>query len=315
MAKSKTSNFDEVRYYFKQATLEEGRKARCGIVFVHGLRDHAGTHDFFFKQLTDEGCHILSFDLLGHGYSPGERCSIEDYNEHVLLVWHSIVRAIRRHFPLHLPLVLMGYSYGFSLVVHALTVLDNANKQIGRILQSRVDLVVGMSPALKITHDTPVTEFFSPVLAFLSRHIVNIPYKPIEASNISDDEVFLSTIETDEKVFKGHISVHTAANVLAAGREAMKRLPDIPLPFLLIFGGDDFVLPPTAEELKHRDDITVRILKGGKHNIFDGDNLFAGRTLEIILQAIDEHCWIPEMEMDLDIQPVTINNEPDENQN
>ena len=281
----------DVKYYFHEAELAEDEKARCTIVFVHGLRDHSGTHSFFFNQLNQEGCHVLSFDLLGHGFSSGERCSIDDYRHHVELVWQSIVRALREHIPQQIPIVIMGYSYGFSLVVHALHELSSKHKSIKRILQNRVAFVVGLSPAFKVGHTASrVVRIISPVLSFISRYVKNIPFRQMDTEAITDDALVMNAIETDPRVFKGKINIQTARNVYVAGRTALQLLPELKLPFLLLFGGDDFVLPVDEDDIKDCEDVEVRIFRGGKHNIFDGDNLFAGRTLESILRSIERYC-------------------------
>ncbi|NKB37291.1 MAG: alpha/beta fold hydrolase [Gammaproteobacteria bacterium] len=245
----------------------------------------------FFHQLNQEGCHVLSFDLLGHGFSRGEPCTIDDYRHHVVVVWQGIIRAIREHIPQGIPVVVMGYSYGFSLVIHALNELCSKYKSIEKIISKRVALVIGLSPAFKVGHTAShLVRFFSPVLAFMSRHVKNIPLMPIRPEFISDDESILNIIETDPKVFKGRINVQTARNVHIAGQSALYILPTIQLPFLLIFGTEDFVLPVTTKETGDREDIEIRMVRGGKHNIFDGDNLYAGRTLESITRAIEKYC-------------------------
>lgn len=291
MAKQYSDKLLDVQYYFHEAKLEEEQKARCTVVFVHGLRDHAGTHSFFFKQLNLEGCHVLSFDLLGHGYSGGERCTIDDYRHHVVLVWQSIIRALREHIPQGIPVVVMGYSYGFSLVVHALHDLSSKHRSVKRIIENRVALVVGLSPAFKVGHTaSPVVRFLAPVLSFVSRYVKNIPLMSMNTENITDDESIMNAIETDPQVFKGRINVQTARNVHVAGKAALRLLPEIRLPFLLLFGSEDFVLPVTEEDTEECEDVDVRIIRGGKHNIFDGDNLYAGRTLESILRSIEKYC-------------------------
>jgi len=291
MNKKYTSKLEDVQYYFHKAQTVNGAKARCAFVFVHGLRDHAGTHTFFFEQLNREGCHILSFDLLGHGYSAGERCAIDDYKHHVVVVWHCIIRALREHIPQGIPVVIMGYSYGFSLVVHALHELIEKHASVERIIHKRVAFVIGLSPAFKVGHTaSPIVHFLAPVLAFLSRHIRNIPLMSMQADKITDDENILKLIETDPQVFRGRISVQTARNVHIAGLTALRLLPTIKLPFLLIFGSEDFVQPLTKEEIAECKDIQVRMVPGGKHNIFDGNNLYAGRTLESIMRAVEQYC-------------------------
>ncbi len=291
MAKKLVSKPEDVQYYFHKAHTINGDKARCAFVFVHGLRDHAGTHTFFFEQINREGCHILSFDLLGHGYSSGERCSIDDYKHHVVVVWRSIIRALKEHIPQGIPVVIIGYSYGFSLVIHALNELMTRNAGLERIIRKRVALVIGLSPALKVGHTaSPVVQFFAPVLSFLSRHIKNIPLMSLNPDKITDDEDILNVIETDPQVFKGRINMQTARNVDVAGRTALGLLPKIKLPFMLIFGSKDFVKPVTPEEIAECEDIEVRVIPGGKHNIFDGDNIYAGRTLESIMRSVEKYC-------------------------
>jgi len=290
-SEKQTSKLDEVKYYFHRARLAEEEKARCAIVFVHGLRDHAGTHTFFFEQLNQEGCHIFSFDLLGHGYSAGERCSIEDYKQHVVLVWRSIIYALRKHISEGIPLVVMGYSYGFSLVVHALSQLSGKHASIDRIIHKRVALVIGLSPAFKVAHTaSPIVRLFAPILSFLSRHVKNIPLMSFSPDQITDDDELLEIIETDPHVFKGRINVQTAHNVNVAGKTALALLSGIKLPFLLVFGTEDFAQAVTADEVDHRADIDIRLIAGGKHNIFDGNNLYAGRTLESIMRSIEQYC-------------------------
>ena len=291
MIRKYASKTEDVKYYFHKSQAENADNPRCVFVFVHGLRDHAGTHSFFFEQLNKEGCHILSFDLLGHGYSAGERCAIDDYKNHVFVVWRSIILALKKHTPQGIPIVIMGYSYGFSLVVHALNELTGKHSSIEKIIRKRVALVIGLNPAFKVGHTTSsFLRFFAPVFVFLSRHIKNIPFKSIQAENITDDEQILNIIETDPKVFKGKINVQTARNVYIAGETALRILPTIRLPFLLMFGSEDFVQPVTKEETNNREDIYIRIIQGGKHNIFDGNNIYAGRTLESIMRAIDQYC-------------------------
>ncbi len=113
---------------------------------------------------------------------------------------------------------------------------------------------------------------------------------PIQPDKITDDEEILNVIETDPQVFKGRINIQTARNVHIAGQSALRLLPAIRLPFLLLFGTKDFVLPVTKDEITDCEDIQVRLIPGGKHNIFDGDNLYAGRTLESIMRAVEKYC-------------------------
>ena len=291
------TEFGEVRYDFKPAVLEAGEEVRSGIVFVHGMRRHDRGQNFFLERLAEEGCSILSFDLLGIGHSPGQPYAFDDYNQQALLIWHSIVRAIREHIPLEAPVVLMGYSYGFSLAILALTALEESNKHIGQLIQSRMDLVVGLSPILKIAPDAPLAASLSPLQSFLAggQKRKDAPAYAGSAKTLASYKTDLQTIETDPKVFKGVINVDTGRNVLIAGRAALEELPSIEPPCLLLFGSDDFVAPPSREELGNRENFELRVFKGGGHDLFSGDRLVAGRTLQAVLEGMDAYCWKPDI--------------------
>lgn len=263
---------------------------KCLVVFVHGLRDHVMTHRHFFDNLVGIGCGILSFDLSGHGLSLGKRCSIEDFRHDVNSVTHAVLKALRhKSITEETPIVLMGYSYGFPLLVHAMDALlkDGRPKLKARTLR-HVKAMIGLHPALKVGHVVhPLALRFGSVVSLISRFIKKIDVLPFSPELISDDENVLHVIQNDPHVYTGKLAAHTTYNVHMAGLAALELIKIINVPMTFVLGEHDFVGPITMEDVNHRDDVEVVSVDNTKHNSFDGDSWNAGYVFRIIHTAID----------------------------
>lgn len=282
-----TEVLDGLQHYFSAPEAE----MKCMVVFVHGLRDHAMTHRHFFNNLVDIGCGILSFDLSGHGLSVGKRCSVEDYRHDVDSVTHAILKALRhKSITEDTPIVLMGYSYGFPLLVHAMDALlkDERPHLKARTLR-HVRTMIGLHPALKVGHVVhPLALRFGRVVALVSRFVKKIDVLPFTPELISDDEAVLEVIQNDPHVYTGKLAAHTTYNVHLAGLAALNLIKMIHVPMTFIIGEHDFVGPISKEDVDHRDDIDVYMVRDTKHNSFDGDSWNAGYVFRIIHTAIDD---------------------------
>ncbi|MGB5705840.1 MAG: alpha/beta fold hydrolase [Arenicellales bacterium] len=281
-----TEILNGLQYYF----VAPEKEMKCLVLFVHGLRDHVMTHRHFFNNLVGIGCGILSFDLGGHGLSLGKRCSVEDYRHDVDSVTHAILKALRhKSITEETPIVLMGYSYGFPLLVHAMDALlkDERPNLKARTLR-HVKAMIGLHPALKVGHVVhPLALRFGSVVSLISRFIKKIDVLPFSPELISDDESVLHVIKNDPHVYTGKLAAHTTYNVHMAGLAALELIKIINVPMTFVFGEHDFVGPITGEDVNHRDDVEVVLVNNTKHNSFDGDSWNAGYVFRIIHTAID----------------------------
>ena len=256
-----------VRYRFRGACLGKGEAVRCGVVLAQGRAGEAGAEALLCRRLAEERCSLLSLELL-QGAEPVGRWTLGDYQKQALPVWRGLDEAMQKHFPKQAPVALMGFGYGFALLLLALAALDGQDKALGKRLLSRVKLVIGVSPALALAPPA------SP-LAFLSRSTERSD-QPLEA------------IETHPKFFKGSLGRQAAQRLMPAGRAALAALPKVKSPFLLLFGSQGLAQPPSQEALGKREDIDIRVFKGAGDSLFSGDNCLSGRTLEAALGAIDK---------------------------
>lgn len=263
---------------------------KCLVVFVHGLRDHVMTHRHFFNHLVRIGCGILSFDLSGHGLSVGKRCSVEDYRHDVDSVTHAILKALRhKSITEDTPIVLMGYSYGFPLLIHAMDALlrEERPKLRARTLR-HVKAMIGLHPALKVGHVVhPLALRFGPLVSLISRFVKNIDVLSFSPEAITDDKDVLDVIQNDPHVYTGKLAAHTTYNVHLAGLAALELIKLIDVPMTFIIGEHDFVGLITDEDVNHRNDVDVFEVTNTKHNAFDGDSWNAGYVFRIVHAAID----------------------------
>ena len=106
-----------------------------GVVLItHGYAEHCGRYHEVAHVIVRAGWAVLSYDVRGHGKSPGERGYIERFGIYLddLAAMHAAARALA---PGDAPLVLLGHSHGGLITLRAL-VDDRPPQAAGAILSS-----------------------------------------------------------------------------------------------------------------------------------------------------------------------------------
>src|SRR5918912_1587543 len=92
-----------------------------GVVLInHGYAEHCGRYREVAHVIVNAGWAALSYDVRGHGQSPGQRGYIDRFAIYLddLAAMHAAARAI---VGARAPLVLLGHSHGSLIVLRALT--------------------------------------------------------------------------------------------------------------------------------------------------------------------------------------------------
>jgi alpha-beta hydrolase superfamily lysophospholipase len=90
-----------------------------GVVLVtHGYAEHCGRYREVAHVIVDAGWAVLTYDVRGHGQSPGPRGFIERFQVY-LDDLAAMIRAARELAP-GAPLVLLGHSHGSLITLRAL---------------------------------------------------------------------------------------------------------------------------------------------------------------------------------------------------
>jgi alpha-beta hydrolase superfamily lysophospholipase len=152
--------------------LWEAPDPKGSVLLVHGLGEHSGRYGSFAKALAEEGTTVFSFDLRGHGRSPGPRGDVDAFPrflEDLLGMEDEMARQV----PGELPRFLMGHSLGGLICIRRLqvfkgpfqgavisapwlaTALPNWVRKLGRFLGvalPTVPMPAGVSPE-RLTRD------------------------------------------------------------------------------------------------------------------------------------------------------------------
>ncbi len=89
------------------------------VVITHGYAEHCGRYRELAHVIVDAGWAALSYDVRGHGQSPGTRGFIDRFGGYLddLAAMQAAARAL---IPEGAPLVLLGHSHGSLITLRAL---------------------------------------------------------------------------------------------------------------------------------------------------------------------------------------------------
>ncbi len=198
------------------------------LVIVHGYGEHSGRYANVVNRLVPEGFALHSFDLRGHGRSPGQRGYINswaDYRDDVGV----FLQLTARNTP-GLRLFLYGHSMG------SLIVLDYALHRPDGLAG-----VIASAPSLgKLGIPAP--------LLALSRAISKVwptfaMKSGLDAAQISRDHAVVDAYRADPLVHDTG-SARLGSEIGVAQDWAQAHAADLHLPLLVIQGGADAITAP-----------------------------------------------------------------------
>ncbi len=99
---------------FVQHYSREG--SRGVVVLLHGYLDHSGLQGPTISTLLDLGFSVLALDHAGHGFSTGDRASIDDFSFYVDTVMAVLTRSEQWLSP-NQPRIVMGHSLGAAVAM------------------------------------------------------------------------------------------------------------------------------------------------------------------------------------------------------
>jgi alpha-beta hydrolase superfamily lysophospholipase len=88
------------------------------VVITHGYAEHCGRYREVAHVIVNAGWAALTYDVRGHGHSPGRRGFIEHFDSYLDDLRAAITAA--RELAPGAPLVLLGHSHGSLIVLRAL---------------------------------------------------------------------------------------------------------------------------------------------------------------------------------------------------
>ncbi len=225
------------------------------LLLVHGLAEHSGRYERTGRLLAAAGLDVHAFDLRGHGRSGGREVFVNRWQD-FLDDLASRAGAVRRP---DLPFVLMGHSMGATIV---LGYLASPNLPADA---PKPDYLVLSAPAIEA--DIPATQrTLAPVLSLLTP--MRIIENPISPEQLARDPEVGKAYFADPLV-RPRSTARLGAEFIAAMAALQKDLR-VPVPALVVHGGEDRLVPTESSEvLATLPLVERRVIPGLRHEILN----------------------------------------------
>jgi alpha-beta hydrolase superfamily lysophospholipase len=202
------------------------------LVIAHGVGEHAGCYEEVARAVARPGlADVLALDFRGHGRSPGRRGVVRHYDD-LLGDLRGALRWAAREWPGR-PVFLLGHSNGGQ--VAARVAAEPPVPLAGLVLSN---------PAFGLRLDVPGWKLF---MGRVLRRIapgVTLPTGLDDAQMTADPEEVAA--RRADPLRHDRISPPLFFGMLEGGPRAIGAAPRLELPVLLILGGRDPVIDPTA---------------------------------------------------------------------
>lgn len=213
---------------FDQVWLPDG-EPQLGLIIVHGVCEHSGRYMNLVEKLVPQGIAVLSYDMRGHGRSPGKRVFIDSWQEY-LDDLQTFVAIVRQGHP-KLPLFLYGHSLGSLIAMDYLQ--DHAQGWQGVVLSALpMSSVETVSPAILAI--TRLLSGFWPTFTLKSQ---------VVTTNLARDPQVVQAYENDPLVFRV-MTVRWGTEYLGHLKNAPIVATKIDLPLLVVQGEKDRLCEP-----------------------------------------------------------------------
>jgi alpha-beta hydrolase superfamily lysophospholipase len=243
------------------------------VVITHGYAEHCGRYREVANVLLKAGWAALSYDVRGHGQSPGERGYIDRFTTY-LGDLAAMQAAARQRFGGGVPMVLLGHSHGSLITLRALA--DDRPPDV-------VAAIVA-SPFLALRLAVPA---WQRMLARVASRVAPRLSQPnaLRVEDLTQDPAKQAERRADKLCFEVATS-RWFTEAMAAQDYVFQHADRIRLPTTWLVAGDD----PIADPARSRE-VAARVAgasyhdyAGMKHEVFN--ELERGRVFSDLSRAI-----------------------------
>ncbi|MBY0030289.1 alpha/beta hydrolase [Priestia aryabhattai] len=237
---------------------------KAHILLLHGYYDHAGVLSTVIRFLIQQGFHVLTFDLPGHGLSTGERGAISEFS----LYTESIREVVRRYLSSSsLPVYIVAHSTGAAAAVDY--ILNNPET-------SQIRKAVLVSPLVRPYRWNAITILIKPLKMF-TRNLKRI------LRNNSSDAKFLRFVKNDPLQYD-QVPL-SWVEALIRWNELIKKGNPSSVPVLILQGKKDTTVDwryNVGFLLKKFPNIEVELIENGKHHLLNEEELIRDKVFSSI---------------------------------
>lgn len=246
------------------------------VVLAHGLHEHGGRYGYLAERLNGSGYAVYAVDHRGHGRSGGPPANIGSMSG-VLDDFHQLRRTAEAEQP-GLPLFLLGHSLGGLIAVEYLLAYGEAG-------------LAGLAVSGPLVDTSGANRAQLALAPLLGRLAPNLGVTPLSSAAVSRDAEVVRDYEQDPLNHHGKIVARTGAEILRAAQDALRRMPELTLPVLVMHGTADRLVPVVAAQRVYDSvsstDRTLRTYDGLYHEIFNEPERDA--VLDDLVAWLDRH--------------------------
>jgi len=238
---------------------------RARVILVHGLGEHCARYDHVGEFFANEGFSLHGYDQRGFGRSPGRRGHCARFSDY-LADLDCLVGAVSAEQPPR-PTLLYGHSFG-GLVVLAYA-LDHPDRIAG---------VIASGPALGV--GTPVPKWKRRLADLLDAVWPTLAMPAgLSSAALSRNPEVGRKYDADPLVEK-RVTVRYYKELVRAMAETNRRAPEFRVPLLVVQGGADALVSPTAvidwfaragSAQAGKPDKTLKVYEGFYHELHNED--------------------------------------------
>jgi alpha-beta hydrolase superfamily lysophospholipase len=232
-----TSTVREIQVRTADGLMLRGRwwhraEPRGAMIIAHGFGEHGGTYRHVAEVLgASLDIDIIAVDLRGHGASPGRRGIVRRYDE-LTDDLTSAMEWVAQRTP-ELPRFLLGHSNGGQVALRF--ALEDRSPIQGLIISN---------PALRIV--LPIAPHKIRLGKLLLKYAPWITLKSEFQPDLLTRDPAIQQMHRNDPLRHNRISAPLFFGMLEGGRMLLARAGELRTPTLMIVGGQDPVVDPTA---------------------------------------------------------------------
>ena len=201
---------------------------KAAVIVIHGHGDHSGGMHNLIAGLVNHEYSVYAFDLRGHGKSAGKRGFIQSWDEFSGDL-HEFRKLVSFDQP-NLPLYIVGHSIG------GLITLEYALEH-----STGISGIVAISPAISYE----VTSVEQLGISLMNRLKPDYSIKKSGRIRLLKKKSAIRAKYESDSLRHNIVTPGLGHSLIQAISRVINKAPSITLPFLLQFGLDDKITPPT----------------------------------------------------------------------